>query len=154
VYFIDANIFIRVLTQDDPARAAQALALLERIADGQISGMMTESVILEIIQVLGSKPRYALDHAEIRERLLPLLLLPHLQVEHREVQLAAIDLFGTTRLDYVDCLAISYARLFDLDGIVSFDRGLDRHAPGLRFEPEVAGTVGQQEQQPTSESVE
>jgi predicted nucleic acid-binding protein len=147
VYFIDANIFIRVLTQDDPGRSSQALAFLERISDGQISGIMTESVILEIIQVLGSKSRYALDHAEIRERLVPLLLIPHLQVERREVQLAAIDLFGTSRLDYVDCLAISYARLFDLEGIVSFDSGLDRHALGLRIRPEEVGIVSQPEQE-------
>lgn len=152
MYFVDANIFIRVLTQDDPARAAQALAFLERIADGQVSGMMTESVILEIVQILGSKNRYALDHAEIRERLLPLLLLPHLQIEHREVQLAAIDLFGTSRLDYVDCLAISHARQFDLDGIVSFDQGFDHHAPGLRLEPQNVRTVTERETQPTNES--
>ncbi len=136
MYFIDANIFIRVLTQDDPARSPKALEFLERVADGHVSGMMTEGVILEIIQVLGSKTRYALDHAEIRERLLPLLLLPHLQVEHREVQLEAIELFGESRLDYVDCLAISYARQLNLDGIVSFDGGLDRLAEGRRIEPD------------------
>lgn len=136
MYFIDANIFIRVLTQDDPVRSPKALAFLEQIADGHVSGMMTEGVILEIIQVLGSKTRYALDHKEIRNRLLPFLLLPNLHVEHREVQLAAVDLFAESRLDYVDCLAISYARQLDLHGIVSFDAGLDRVAQGVRVEPD------------------
>ena len=137
MYFIDANVFIRVLTQDDPVRSPRALAFLEHVADGNVSGMMTEGVILEIVQVLGSKTRYALDHAEIRERLLPFLLLPHLQIEHREVHLEAIELFAQSRLDYVDCLAISYARLLNLDGIVSFDGGLDRLAEGRRIEPDM-----------------
>lgn len=137
MYFVDANIFIRVLTQDDPTRSSKALSFLEHVADGHVSGMMTEGVILEIVQVLGSKSRYGLDHAEIRDRILPLLMLPNLHLEHREVHLAAIDLFAESRLDYVDCLAIAYAHEMELQSIVSFDRGLDRHADGLRIEPDL-----------------
>lgn len=138
MYVIDANIFIRVLTQDNAVQSPKALAFLERLADGSVSGMVTEGVILEVIQVLESKNLYALDRSIIRERILPVLMLPNLQIEHREVQLAAIDLFAVSRLDFVDCLAIAYARALELQGIVSFDRGLDLHAAGLRFEPDLA----------------
>ena len=137
MYFIDANIFIRVLTQDDPAQSPKSLAFLERIADGHVSGMVTEGVILEVIQVLASKHQYGLDRSEIRERILPLFMLPNLQVQHREIQLAAIELFAESRLDYVDCLAIAYARLPELQGIVSFDQGLDRLVNELRVEPDM-----------------
>ena len=137
MYFIDANIFIRVLTQDDPAQSPKSLAFLERIADGHVSGMVTEGVILEVIQVLASKHQYGLDRSEIRERILPLFMLPNLQVQHREIQLAAIELFAESRLDYVDCLAIAYARLLELQGIVSFDQGLDRLVNELRVEPDM-----------------
>jgi len=154
VYFIDTNILIRVLTQDDPIQSPQALAFLDRVADGKVSGLVTEGVLVEVIQVLAAKNTYAVDHRVIRERLMPLLTLPNLQIEHRAQQLTALDLFAESRLDYVDCLAIAYAQSMNLDGIVSFDRGLDRHAPGVRFEPEGAGTAGEQEQQPMIESDE
>ena len=113
---------------------------------------MTEGVLVEVIQVLSAKNTYAVDHRVIRERLMPLLTLPNLQIEHQAQQLTALDLFAESHLDYVDCLAIAYVQSMNLDGIVSFDRGLDRHAPGLRIEPEGARTAGEHEAPPTSES--
>ena len=80
MYFIDTNILIRVLTQDDPIQSPQALAFLDRVADGKVSGLVTEGVLVEVIQVLAAKNTYAVDHRVIRERLMPLLTLPKLIV--------------------------------------------------------------------------
>lgn len=136
MYFIDANIIVRILTRDDPSQSAKALALMERIADGRVTGITTEGVILEVVQVLSSKRGYAIERSVIRDSLLPILTLPDLDVDHRDIHLHALELFASTRLDYVDCLSIAYAHGLPLDGIVSFDRELDRYAPGVRIEPD------------------
>lgn len=50
--FVDANIFIRILTRDDLSQSPKALAFMDKIADGLVSVMTTEGVLLEVVQVL------------------------------------------------------------------------------------------------------
>jgi predicted nucleic-acid-binding protein len=109
---------------------------MDNVADGVVSAMTTEGVLLEVVQVLVSKNGYALERERIRDSLVPIITLRDLHIEHRDVHLRALDRFASTRLDYVDCLAIEYALHLGLDGIVSFDRGLDRVQDVTRIEPD------------------
>jgi uncharacterized protein len=47
--FLDTNILIRYLTNDDPDKAALALALLDRVAEGTEQVITTPLVIFETI---------------------------------------------------------------------------------------------------------
>jgi predicted nucleic-acid-binding protein len=136
VLFVDANIFIRILTRDDPVQSPKALAFMDKVADGLVTARTTEGVLLEVVQVLVSKNGYGLERERIRDSLVPIITLRDLHIDYRDVHLRALDRFAGTRLDYVDCLAVEYARTLELDGIVSFDRGLDRIEDVKRIEPD------------------
>jgi len=52
--FLDANIFIRYLTNDEPAKADRVEKLLDQAAKGKERLMTTEMVLAEVVWVLES----------------------------------------------------------------------------------------------------
>ena len=75
IAFLDTNIFIRYLTQDDPDKAAQAYAVLQEVERGERLVMTTEAVLTEVVHVLSSKALYNVPRSIIRQRLYDLLSL-------------------------------------------------------------------------------
>jgi predicted nucleic acid-binding protein len=64
-----------------------------------------------------------------------LLALPELRIDYKESVFQAIDLWGSSNLDFEDCLSVEHVRRAGLDGIYSYDRDFDR-VPGVpRLEP-------------------
>lgn len=53
--FLDANIFLRFLTGDNPDQSQRAYGLLQRIENGEIAATTSEAVVLEVVFVLSSK---------------------------------------------------------------------------------------------------
>lgn len=129
--YVDTNVFIRVLTGDDPEKAARCLALFQRVQRGEEILVTSEAVVAEITYVLTSRTTYNIPRAAIATALRPILALPGLHIVGKEAVLGAIDLWERVTIDFADCLAIEHARRLDLDGIYSFDRGHDR-VPGIR----------------------
>jgi predicted nucleic acid-binding protein len=60
VAVLDTNVLLRYLTDDDPDHAERALRLLQRVEAGERSVLLTEGVLIEIVQVLASKRLYNL----------------------------------------------------------------------------------------------
>ena len=50
--FIDTNVLLRHITDDNPVQSPLAAELLDRIADGQIEGMLSITVIFETVFTL------------------------------------------------------------------------------------------------------
>jgi predicted nucleic acid-binding protein len=74
--FIDTNIFIRHLVNDDPIQSPASRALFQSIEDRQVTAWTTNLVVAEAVYVLSSKQTYNLGREAIRDALLPLLKLP------------------------------------------------------------------------------
>lgn len=53
--FIDANVFIRHLTRDDPEKAQACFELFQKAGQREITLTTSESVIAEVVYVLSSK---------------------------------------------------------------------------------------------------
>src|SRR5437660_9267218 len=100
--FIDTNIFIRHLTQDDPQKGQRAFALFQKAQAGQVTLTTSEAVITEIEYVLSSPRLYHLGREDIRTRLYPLLSLPGLKLPNRRMYLRALDLYATYPIDFED----------------------------------------------------
>lgn len=130
--FIDSNVFLRYITQDD-ARAQQIAAeLFSRITRGDEEGWTTVVHVHETAYILASKKLYRLPHSEIRDRLRPLLLLRGLKLQNKRLCLEALDIFAThDTLDFADALAVAMTRHHNLDGIFSFDKHFDQ-VPGIQ----------------------
>lgn len=129
--FVDTNVFIRLLTRDDLAKVERCLALFQQVQRGEVTLVTSEAVIAEIAYVLTSRSTYAYARGLVASSLRPILALPGLRIEEKRTVLNALDLWETASLDFADCLAIEHVRRLGLNGIYSYDRGLDR-VPGIR----------------------
>lgn len=133
--FLDANIFIRYLTRDDPTKVQACLELLQRVQAGE-QATTSEVILAEVAYVLSSPRLYKLSHADVSARLRPLLLLRGLQFPNKRRVLRALDLYGThPQLDFEDCLTAAQIEQQGIDTLIRYDRGFDRLAVVKRLEP-------------------
>ncbi|MGH2557970.1 MAG: PIN domain-containing protein [Thermomicrobiales bacterium] len=133
--FVDSNIFIRLITADDPARMARCLDLFKRAERGDIQLVTSESIVGEAIYVLSSPVTYRMDREDIATRLRPILELKGLRIDHKRAILLALDRYEQTRLDFEDCVVVAHTIRMELNGIYSYDRGFDRVSGVQRIEP-------------------
>lgn len=133
--FLDTNIFLRYLTGDDPDRSASASRLFERVGRAEFTVTTSESVIVEIVQVLSSKVLYNAPRPEVRDQLRKVLSLGRLVLPHKRSYLRALDIYAATNLDFVDAISAAHVERAHAGRIVSFDRDLDRLSGIVRSEP-------------------
>jgi predicted nucleic acid-binding protein len=133
--FIDANVFIRHLTRDDPEKAQACYELFQKAREKEIALTTSESVIAEVVYVLSSKRLYDLPRDQIRKLLYPLLSLPGLKLTNRKTYLHALDLYATYALDFEDALTVSQMKRRNISEIYSYDQHFDQVAGITRLEP-------------------
>jgi len=129
--FLDTNIIIRYLTQDDPIQAARAKQILDQVAAGTLEVTTSETIIGEVVFVLSSKVLYNLPRNEIRRHLTNILGLKGLRLPYKRMYLRALELYATTpKLDFVDALSVAHMERRKLSTIISFDGDFDG-IPGI-----------------------
>ncbi len=132
--FVDTNVFVRLLTGDDPEKERRSLALFQRAQRGEIGLVTSESVVAEVVFVL-SGATYRVPRPAVATALRPVLINPGLRIDHKRSMMAALDLWEHSNLDFEDCLSVEHVRRAALAGIYSYDRDFDR-VPGIvRREP-------------------
>lgn len=141
--FLDTNIIIRFLSNDDPPKARACLALFERIERGEEQVRASVTHIAEVCFVLASRRGpYRLSHDDIRGRLLPILKLPGVKLPNKRLVLRALDSYATfSRLDFEDALAVAIMEAEGMTELYSYDTDFDGVAGMVRLEPpeEVTG---------------
>jgi predicted nucleic acid-binding protein len=133
--FIDANVFLRFLTRDDPVKAERVKTLLERAQRGEVSLCTSESVITELVFVLSSPRLYKLRREEVRAVLSPIVGLKGLKLPSRKALLRALDLFAATSMNFVDALAVAQMEVGGISEIHSYDEHFDSLQGITRLEP-------------------
>ncbi len=131
--FIDTNIFIRHFMADDRVQSPACLALFQAIEREELTVWTSHLVVAEIVFVLSRA--YRLERVAIRDVILPILTLPNIKIDQKQMFVRVFDLYTTLPIDYVD--AYHAALLLNRDGVslYSFDADFDR-VPGLqRQEP-------------------
>ena len=135
VEFLDTNPIIRYATKDDPAQAERSRMLFEEVEQGARTITTSEAVIVEAVQVLESVRLYHWPRERIRDYLSTLLGLSGFRLPYKPVYVRALELYATTKLDFVDALNIAHMERGEIQTIVSFDTHYDR-VPGItRHEP-------------------
>ena len=133
--YVDADIFLRFLTRDDPAKAERVKELLERAERGEVALLTSESVIAELVFVLSSPKLYNLSRERIRALLVPIVSLRGLKIASRSLLLAALDVYATTPLDFVDALVGAHMEARQVTEVYSYDRHFDLVSGIRRLEP-------------------
>jgi predicted nucleic acid-binding protein len=125
--FIDANIFVRYVTADDPGANAIAAAIIQRLSDGKEEAFTTDVHIHETAYVLASRSLYGLSHAVVAGALKQLLLIKNLKMNNKQLCLEALEVFAQyPQLDFADALAVASMRRKGITEIYTFDRDFDR----------------------------
>jgi len=135
MHFIDTNIFLRHLTNDDPAKARKCFELFQKAKVSQIKLTTSEAVIAEVVYLLSSKRVYNLNRQEIVARLRPLLSLPGLKLLHRNVFLRALEIYAMHSVDFEDALSKAHMEHQKITGIYSYDTDFDKFNTLKRIEP-------------------
>ena len=133
--YLDTNVFIRHITQDEPQMAERARRLFKQLEAGQATATTCEGVIVEAVQVLASRALYHLPRPLIRQHLSNLLSLKGLRLPRKRVYLRALDLYATSSLDFVDALIVAHMERDRSTVVISFDEDFDRLSQISRREP-------------------
>lgn len=130
---LDTNIFVRHVIPDDPAKASRCAKLLDSIATGRQSAVVTPLAIAEVAWVLlGS---YQLDKPHVILALRQILNTTHLEIVDRGILLRCIDFYEAHDIDFIDAYHIAFMEHRDIQIIHSYDTDFDQVSGITRREP-------------------
>jgi predicted nucleic acid-binding protein len=134
-HFIDANIFIRHLTQDHPDFSPACTALLARAERNEVLLTTSESVVTEVVQVLSSPRLYHLPRRRIAMLLTALLSISGMKCPGRAVYLRALSIYARENIDFPDCLTVAHMEQTGITELYSYDTDFDRFERIHRRQP-------------------
>ena len=117
---VDANVVLRYMLHDDPSQTTIAE---QTIREG---AFLLPEVLAEVVYVL--RDVYSIPKESISTQLQ--LFVDEVQADNPEILKTALVTFGSTKIDFVDCLLISYNNHLG-DKVVSFDRKLNRRLQSI-----------------------
>jgi predicted nucleic-acid-binding protein len=118
--FVDTNLFIRYLTNDDPALADRVEQLLDDAATGTVQLVTTELVIAETVWVLESS--YHLKNARIAPLVRGILATPGVEVINGDLVGKALVMYELQNIDFVDAYIAALMDKQGIQDIYSYDR--------------------------------
>lgn len=131
--FVDANIFIRYLTNDVPEKADACEELFKRAIEKRETLFTTDLVIAEIVWVLESF--YELPKKEVQDKVEKILNTPHLVCPHKELILNALTIYSEKNIDYIDAVNAFTLKDKGIRELYSYDSHFDRIDWLTRLEP-------------------
>lgn len=118
--FVDTNLFIRYLTNDDPAKADRVEQLLADAANGKMRLVTTEMVLAEVVWVLESS--YGLKNSDIAPLIRGILATQGLDVINGSLVSRALEYYETRNIDFIDGYIAAVMEKQGITEIYSFDR--------------------------------
>jgi len=133
VKFVDANIFIRYLTNDVPEKADACEELFRRAIENRETLFTTDLVIAEIVWVLESF--YELPKKEVQDKVEKILNTAHLICPNKELILNALTIYSEKNIDYIDAVNAFILKDKGIRELYSYDSHFDRIDWLTRLEP-------------------
>lgn len=118
--FVDTNVFLRFLTNDDPVKAKRAEALFREAVRGKIKLATSLLVIAEIIWTLESF--YQLEKTDIATKVEKILNTPNLECPEASLLFMALDLYVHANIDFIDAYNAFHMKDRGLTLILTYDR--------------------------------
>ncbi|KAF0221062.1 MAG: PilT domain-containing [Geobacteraceae bacterium] len=132
--FVDTNLFIRYLTNDDPAKAERVERLLREAAAGKVRLVTAEMVIAEVVWVLESS--YGLKNAEVAPLARAILATSGLDVLNAPLVTRALEHYESGNIDFIDGYIAAVMEKQGITELYSFDRKhISRIQAIIRKEP-------------------
>ena len=118
--FVDTNLFIRYLTNDDPKKADRVERLLSEAAAGKVRLVTAEMVIAETVWVLESS--YDLKSGEVAPLIRGILATPGLDVLNASLVARALEYYEAKNIDFIDGYIVAVMEKQGITELYSFDR--------------------------------
>jgi uncharacterized protein len=122
--FLDTNIFLRHLLQDDPEQSPKASAFLKRIEEGSVKVRTSDTVIFETVFTL--QKAYRQPKVAIRDAVVPLIALPGILLPKKRHYRKVFSLYVAANLPFADAYHAVLMEQLHLTEIVTFDTDFDR----------------------------
>ena len=119
-FFVDTNVFLRFLTNDDPAKARRAERLFKKAIAGDVSLETSLLVIVEIVWTLESF--YKLAKPDIADKIEKILNTKNLKVQAADTVLQALDLYTTENVDFIDAYHGIMLRETGVKRVLTYDQ--------------------------------
>ncbi len=130
---IDANVILRFLTNDDPAKARSCAALLEKVESSQQHVWLPDLVLADVVWTLEKYYRQSKD--KVAELLIPIVSLRGLHCSGKETVFEAFRLYAVHNIDWTDAFVAAQILTEKIPTIYSYDRDFDRVSGLSRVEP-------------------
>jgi len=131
--FIDANIFLRYLTKDDPVKYEKCYKLFKDAVDGKVILFTSKIVIAELVWTLNSF--YKVPKNDIIEKVSIIISTENLHIPSKEIIIDAIILYGRKNIDFIDAYNAVFMKYNQADEIYSYDHDFDNLEDITRLEP-------------------
>lgn len=118
--FVDTNLFIRYLTNDDPAKADRVEKLLDDAARGEVALVTSEMVMAEVVWVLESA--YGLKNIGVAHLIRGILATPGLEVINGHLVSRGLEFYETHNVDFIDGYIAAVMEKQGITELFSFDR--------------------------------
>ncbi len=133
--FLDTNILLRHLLNDDPIQSPACFALIRAIERGQVTVWITDLVIAEVVFVLSNRRTYNLSRETIRDALLAIIDLPNVKLPRKRLYHRVFDLYTSLPMSFIDAYHAALVERRDPAELYSYDNDFDRVAGLHRLEP-------------------
>ncbi len=117
--FVDANVFLRVLADDDEGQSGKARELFAEAAAGRVALVTGPPVLFEIAWTLRS--RYRMTAGDVLAVMEAVLGTPGLETADAERVREAIDLARKSGGDFADAYVAAMGRATACDAVATFN---------------------------------
>jgi len=131
--FVDTNILLRFLTNDDAVKAKRVLLLLKRVEEGKEKIITSPLVIFELIFTLDKF--YKVSRDDIAETVSAIIGLEGFAVEFKTVFISALKLFADKNISFAEAFNASVMKSKNIAEIYSYDTDFDKIDKIKRIEP-------------------
>lgn len=132
-YFIDTNIFLRVIAKNGKQSTKDCELLFKNIKEGTIKAITSSLVLAEINWTL--KRLYKLSRKDIVKALKSVIEMKHLKIENKENAFRTLELYEKHNVKFVDAIIASRHDILNRTmPVVSYDKDFDK-LKVLRKEP-------------------
>jgi len=125
MYFIDTNIFLRVLLKDNEGFFKECSKVLNLIRNDEIQAFTSTLVLSEMEWVL--RGFYKFEKQKVIEGLEGIIKLKNLKVIDKFNFQLALDIFRKNNVKFIDTLLASNLKIFKKEvTIISYDKDFDK----------------------------
>jgi predicted nucleic acid-binding protein len=133
IIFVDTNIFLRYLTQDDPSKYEKCRGLFKKAMEGEIALATSGMVIAELIWTLLSY--YKVPKVDVIEKISIIVSTENLHIPDKDMIADALVLYGRKNIDFIDAYNAVFMKYHSLDEIYSYDSDFESIEEIKRVEP-------------------